>query len=192
MKRMWPAVFILAGLAVLAYGIGLMRDARNCAGWPTVEGTITASDIQVVSREKDRRIYAPNVAYTYVVGSRRFEGTRLTLVPRNYAGEQQTRSILARYPTGGTVRVFHHPNDPANAVLDTGSIGNEWALPLAEWRCWPSASTSLSRKPATDRAVPSPAFQLVFNSQIRSAANARRLPSARLAIGIMPAISSKA
>lgn len=130
MNRMWSAVFIVAGSGVLLYGIGLVRDARTCASWPSVEGRITASEAQVVARETDRRTYTPSVAYTYVVDGKRYEGNRLTLVPRNSPSLQLTHTILARYPVGGTVRVFHNPNDPASAVLDTGSVGNEWAYPI--------------------------------------------------------------
>ena len=131
MKRMWAFVFIAVGVAILIYGIGLVRDARTCASWPSVEGRIVSAEPQVVAREKDRRTYAPNVTYTYQVGGRNYESSRLTLVPRNYSTLSSVQSVLAAYPAGNTVKVFHDPADAANCVLVTTSTGTEWAYPLA-------------------------------------------------------------
>lgn len=130
MNRMWSLVFIISGLAVLIYGIGVVRDARNCGTWPKTEGRVTSSDAQVVSREKGRGVYAPNVAYSFQVATKRYESSRLTLVPRNYPSLQQTESILARYPVGAKVTVYYDPKSPENCVLVTTTTGTEWAYAL--------------------------------------------------------------
>jgi hypothetical protein len=128
---MWPYLFVIVGIALGIYGVGLVQDARRCATWPTVEGQILRTDAQVVSREKDQRRYAPNVVYTYAVNGKSHESSRLTLVPRNYAQLSTVQDILAQYPAGGTTRVFHHPDNPANCVLVTTPTGTEWAYPVA-------------------------------------------------------------
>jgi hypothetical protein len=128
---MWPYVFIVSGIAVLIYGIGLVIDARNCAKWPTAKGEITKSEPEVVGREKDRRTYAANIAYTYAVNGTRYDGVRITLVPRNYTQLSGVQSALAQFPVGGAVNVFHDPKDPSNSVLLTTSTGTEWAYPIA-------------------------------------------------------------
>jgi hypothetical protein len=129
-NRMWAFVFFASGLAVLIYGIGLVRDARACAHWPKVEGRVTSAEAQVVAKEKNKTTYAPNVAYTYVVDGKRYESSRLTLVPRNYVGLQQVQAVLAAYPVHGTVSVFYDPRDPANCVLVSVATGTEWAYPI--------------------------------------------------------------
>jgi hypothetical protein len=127
---MWPFVFVAAGICVLIYGIGLVRDARNCARWPSVDGRITGAEPQVVGREKDRRTYAPNVTYTYLVGGKSYESSRVTLVPRNYSTLSGVQSVLSQYPVGGSVKVFHDPRDPSNCILVNSPTGTEWAYPL--------------------------------------------------------------
>ncbi len=130
MKRMWPLIFFAAGVAVLIYGIGLIMDARNCASWPSVQGNVISSEAQVVGREKDKRTYAPAVVFTYLVNGTTYQGTRVTLVPRNYGLLSSVQSVLSRYPVGGTTRVFHDPKNPANSVLVNSPVGTEWAYAL--------------------------------------------------------------
>lgn len=130
MNRVWAVGFFVAGAAVLCYGIRLVREARACARWPRVEGRIVSAEATVIAREKDQRTYAPSVTYTYVVGGKRFEGNRLTLVPRNTISLGRARDMLAPFPVGATVGVFHDPKDPSRSVLVTTTTGAEWAYPI--------------------------------------------------------------
>ena len=130
MKRMWSIVFIVSGVAVLIYGIGIVRDARACANWPRVEGRIVSAEAEVVSREKNKTTYAPSVAYTFSVGGREFKGSRVTLVPRNTISLPTVQALLAQYPVGAPVPVFHDPRDPANCVLSIATNGTEWAYAI--------------------------------------------------------------
>ncbi|MEO5960092.1 MAG: DUF3592 domain-containing protein [Opitutaceae bacterium] len=127
---MWSIVFIAAGVALLIYGIGIVRDARACANWPRVEGRIVSAEPEIVSREKNKTTYAPSVAYTFSVGGREFKGSRVTLVPRNTISLPAVQAMLAPYPVGGTVTVFHDPREPANCVLSTATNGTEWAYAI--------------------------------------------------------------
>ena len=131
MKRMWPLLFALTGAALLIYGLPLVRDARGIGSWPSVDGVIKSSEPEVVGREKDRRTYAPSVSYHYVVQGKEYEGHRVTLVPRNYPQLYAVQNALAPFPVGATVKVFHHPSDPANSVLVPKRTGTEWAYPIA-------------------------------------------------------------
>jgi len=124
---MWALVFLAAGVAVLIYGIGIIREARACARWPQVIGTVIRAEAQVVGREKNRTTYAPNITYRYVVDGKSYESSRHTLVPRNTTSTQQLQAVLASFPVGGTVAVFYDPADPARCVLDTTVAGTEWA-----------------------------------------------------------------
>jgi len=127
---MWALVFFAAGIAVLIYGIGLIRDVRACAHWPRVEGKVISAEVQVVAREKNRTTYAPDVTYRYVVNGQSYESTRYTLVPRNTTSTQQVQAMLARFPAGNAATVFYSPTDPANSVLDVTAAGTEWAYAL--------------------------------------------------------------
>jgi hypothetical protein len=130
MKRMWPYVFVAAGICVLIYGVGLIRDARNCARWPSIEGRIVRSEAQVVGRERKQPTYSPDVMFTYLVDGKTYESSRITLVPRNYSSLTSVQSVLGRYPVGATVQVFHDPADPSNCVLVNVPTGTEWAYAI--------------------------------------------------------------
>jgi hypothetical protein len=126
----WALVFFASGAALLFYGLRLVRDARSCARWPRAEGRILTSAVSVVSRQKDKRWYAPSVSYFYTVAGQRHQGARLTLVPRNYTLQSQANAAISRYPAGSPVHVFHDPRDPTSCVLEARTTGTEWAYPL--------------------------------------------------------------
>jgi hypothetical protein len=123
-------MFFVPGAAFLFYGVRLVRDARACARWPRAEGQILATEVSVVSRQKDKRLYAPSIRYCYWVAGKRHESSRLTLVPRNYGLQSQATAAVSRYAVGSTVHVFHDPRDPGNCVLEARATGTEWAYPL--------------------------------------------------------------
>lgn len=127
---MWAIIFFVAGAATLIYGIGLVRDARQCAHWLTAEGRIVTAEAAVVGRDKNRRTYAPDIVYSYAVEGKTYEGRRVTLVPRNYPTQSGVNAVLAQYAVGSTPRVYYDPRDPANAVLVNQPTGTEWAYPL--------------------------------------------------------------
>lgn len=130
MNRMWALVFFAAGVALLIYGIGLIRDARACEHWPQVSGKIISTEAQVVAKEKNKTTYAPSVTYRYEVAGKSYESSRVTLVPRNTKNRSSVEAMLAPYRVGDTAPVFHDPKDPANAILDTTLAGTEWAYAI--------------------------------------------------------------
>lgn len=114
-------VFSLLVLLLLA-GATLLkaREARKARAWPGVQGRITVS----------RRIEGPvepvstnaplppeiEIEFTYEVAGTSYIGDRPTLAER-IAGTEADR-LLARYPAGTEVTVFHDPADPSVSVLE--------------------------------------------------------------------------
>ena len=84
--------------------------------WPSVVGTITASSLQQPNPKKSA-IYSVAVRYTYRVGGRDYECSRIFWGP-NEGTEQEMAEIVAAYPVGKDVWVQHDKNDPANAILE--------------------------------------------------------------------------
>lgn len=90
-----------------------IQMAKASAGWPTVTGTVTAS-------ERVKRMFRkqPRVTYSYSVNGVPFTSDRISFA----AGypPKETDAILSRYPVGGQVVVAHAPDNPSQATLETG------------------------------------------------------------------------
>lgn len=131
MSRGWALVFVAAGVLLLIYGIGLVREARSSGNWPSVLGKVVSAETTVVGHEKNKSIYAPQVVYRYVVEGREHESSRLALVPRNSSSRAQVEAWIAPYVVGSEVKVFYDPANPGEGVLDPKARGSEPAYAIA-------------------------------------------------------------
>jgi hypothetical protein len=89
-----------------------VRLSRESTGWPTVPGTITASErVKVMWRTQ------PRVVYTYEIDGKSYNGNKIILagVP-----SKEIDQVLSRYPVGSTVTVSYLPGNPALALLQPG------------------------------------------------------------------------
>jgi len=131
--RVFPWVVAAAGGLAIYVGAGNLADARASRDWPSVEGTITVSD---VVRETERTsatdmkrtsvTWRAKVAYRYVVDGTSYEGTRIAYGAYDTAERERAARTVARYPVGHTVVVFYKPADPAESVLEPGTAGVPW------------------------------------------------------------------
>jgi Protein of unknown function (DUF3592) len=78
------------------------------------EGTVTTAERAKVMFRKQ-----PRITYSYTVNGAPFTGNRISFAGGYPPG--QTDAILSRYPVGQQVVVFHAPDSPAEATLETGS-----------------------------------------------------------------------
>lgn len=85
--------------------------ARN---WPFVEGTVigTQTNSQGISR---------NFQYRYCVNGLEYLGARRSFFDYNSSDGQRAYRVLAKYLPGSVVRVYYHPDDPEDAVLEPGA-----------------------------------------------------------------------
>jgi len=99
-------------------GVGRVREARACARWPQTEGRGLTSGSVVVGRDKSRNLYAPSVTYAFFVAGREFNGTWVTLVPRNDPSLSAVQATLASVPAG---RPFCYPGPVVRGGSADGS-----------------------------------------------------------------------
>jgi hypothetical protein len=120
-------VFSGIGYYLLSKALHLRRQAAAAEHWPTAIGTVIAADIEKrVSKSQDEfDTFVPQVRYAYLVNGSHREGRviRFGLDGMGYVVEKQARDHIARYPVGATVPVRYDPQDPEQAVLETGQIG---------------------------------------------------------------------
>ena len=125
-----PMLFIAVGLLVLAAGARPWRAARRSGRWPGVDGLIIKSQVKLQDVSTDGNLDplpSANIVYLYAVAGRPYQGHRVTLGPIQL---WSVKRMVTRYPKGMVCRVFHHPRQPARAVLLHGLRAGHWVLPL--------------------------------------------------------------
>jgi hypothetical protein len=83
---------------------------------PTVDGTVTAADVQArwTGHGTD---HVPHVAYRYVVAGVTYTCTRFWWIEHCYDDEQAARKALRGLTVGNGVRVRYDPANPRDAVV---------------------------------------------------------------------------
>lgn len=115
------ALLFAAGLVALLSGGADWLRAREMADWPSVPGVVTASETYSAEFRGmgARRAPAVRIAYAYADGDVAYHNERVGIkavpVETNTAEGQR---LLAQYPVGAAVTVYHDPDDPATAVLE--------------------------------------------------------------------------
>jgi Protein of unknown function (DUF3592) len=111
---MLQLIFLIAFPFALWKAWQNIQLAKASTSWPTVSGTVTASERAKVMFRKQ-----PRVLYSYSVNGTPFMGNRIS-----FAGgypPKETDAILSRYSVGREVVVSHAPDKPAEATLETGA-----------------------------------------------------------------------
>jgi hypothetical protein len=86
--------------------------------YSTATGTITSSKVEA-DDSGEGTTYRPSIKYTYEVDNKRYEGDRYRYGQMD-TGDHSAHQIVASFPVGSQVEVYHAPNDPADAVLQAG------------------------------------------------------------------------
>lgn len=117
----FPAIFVVAGLALLWAGTTEWRHARASASWPTAPGIVETSQSTV-----QRRSRHVHIGYAYEVQAVRYRSSRVAFGSYSPAAG---RRWLRQYPVGATVTVRFDPRDPATSVLEPRVIEGNWVMP---------------------------------------------------------------
>ena len=130
-----PWWLLVGGLGVVVGG-WLVSEGVRSKSWPTVDGTVTESDVALGQRPAGDRTnrwatYHPVVRYRYKVNDSSYTGKNITMAIDLLGwGEGAYRddavAVAARYPVGAVVTVHYKPSDPAIAVLEPGA--SSWAV----------------------------------------------------------------
>ncbi len=118
------ALFILGGLVLLVVRRRRSALSRASRSWPTVSGTVLASEVRHYGiTESARRRYYPAVTYRYEVDGRTYSGKRMYF--DEVASTESWAAELARkYPVGSTAPVYYDPADPECALLEPRLSGS--------------------------------------------------------------------
>lgn len=119
-------LFFLAAFALIALAAGLkLLESRTVAGWSPAPGRIIRSKegYRTIHRlegmPEDRKIADIAYEYTLVDASgqpQTFTGNRIGVAEQIAA--EEVAGLLARYPVGASVTIYHDTENPMRAVLE--------------------------------------------------------------------------
>ena len=93
--------------------------------YPSVEGRITHSELTVHRGSKGGNTYGVNIAYSYEVSGRTFEGNRYRFTEGSSSDSAWAQKALATFHTGAAAKVYYRPDDPGVALLEPGVDGSD-------------------------------------------------------------------
>lgn len=113
------------GALGVAGGVQAYLSAEDSSRWPSVQATITLSEIagEYTDSVKSYWVVRPSIKYAYEVEGQAFEGDRLTFrsIKRSFGmAEHGLERLLNKYPVGQPVQVYFNPADPSQSVLEAG------------------------------------------------------------------------
>ncbi len=114
-------IFALVGGAIFfIFALPPLQYASSSKSWPTVQGEITRSDIDVWNRE-GKTHYQPDIAYTYYVDGKKYSSSKINAgEPPMDNNANTAKQIQAKYPVGEKVTVWYDPGLPASSALEPG------------------------------------------------------------------------
>ena len=113
-------IFIATGASAMLGGVNELLLAQASASWSITQGTIIHSEIQS-SSDSDGTTYQPIIRFTYQAKGQEFRGNKVFFGGGFSSGDiSYSRRITQKYPKGKTVKVFYHPSEPQQSVLEAG------------------------------------------------------------------------
>jgi hypothetical protein len=115
-------LFVVAGIAFAFIGYTSYQSGMESKNWPVANGSVIQSKIEKrtettgtgTSKRKVVKSYAV-VKYTYAVGNRDYQSSRIT-----FGQSKDAYKTVSRYPKGKNIQVYYDPENPAQAVLEPG------------------------------------------------------------------------
>lgn len=117
---LWTSITVAADY----FTVSSMVLQMQMESWPSVQGTITRSEVDAV-RSNKTTTYGLKVAYTYSVDGQQYEGSKARPSMWRTGDRGFAEELVARYPLGATIPVYYRPGQPSEAVLETGMDGSQ-------------------------------------------------------------------
>jgi hypothetical protein len=114
------SLFLLAGVATMAWGWAIIARARRTQAWPATTGTVTHSAVADADS-------IPDIRFRYAVDGVDHEGT-YAFPAGTQPSQELTATYLAKYPPGALVAVHYDPAQPERATLEPGLGRGDWLI----------------------------------------------------------------
>jgi hypothetical protein len=124
----FPLMLLMWDAVQLARAGNANAEGTASIDWPTVDGTITASQVveNATGSRASRYEFTPAISYSYVVDGHPYVGTRVRFLAFDPHGRGEAQAIVARYPVNAKVTVHYDAASPSDAVLEPGAPPRRW------------------------------------------------------------------
>lgn len=131
----FAAVFFVGGLMAYQHITKPMaEEAEASKEWPSVEGTVTQSELNK-SRDNDGNdMYSADIQYKYSVDGKEYTDGSIQTMDGSTSMKSSVKKTVKKYAVGTQVQVYYDPEFPNTAVLEPGTsllFGILLKLPLA-------------------------------------------------------------
>jgi hypothetical protein len=133
--RVFPAVFIVAGALLAAYGLRNLYLAFQSLSWPSAEAVIEQSSVDFHRGQHHRNgrssagTYHARIIYAFQVEGVEYQGTRVTFGDYGSSTPFHAREVANRFPMGKQVKAYYSPKNPRHCVLEPGVDWATWLHP---------------------------------------------------------------
>lgn len=151
---MMALVLAVVGVLMLATGAFRLWSGLGSSAWPTAEGTVLESRLEVVS-DAETTTTTAHIRYEYVVDGTRWVSSRIWLAQPSLDLSGWSRRMVQTHPAGAAVSVHYRPDAPWESALVVGAGPAAYAQPVAGAALLAIAAVTPGR--ARLRARPAPA-----------------------------------
>ena len=120
------SIFLLIGL--VAFYLMAIRPLLYVAAaqdWAVTPCTIVSSEVGVHHGD-DSITYSIDLTYKYEVRGKSYQSDRYHFVGGSSSGRAAKQAIVTRYPVGAKTTCYVDPDDPSEAVIERGLVGEMW------------------------------------------------------------------
>jgi hypothetical protein len=98
------------------------KNGKASKNWPTTEGTIHTSRVDMYTGSEGGATYQPIIEYSYQVADKQYFSSRIYVGSTRYTGgPRNANKWVARFPAGNLATVYYDPVNPDQAVLEPGT-----------------------------------------------------------------------
>ncbi len=119
------APIVLAGIALIAYGVHRLWLLRAISEWSPLKATIVSAELLDLSLREGEPQFRPKLKYEYSVQGKSFSSTVLGISESafDFHSEDEAKEFMARVSPGSHVDVLVNPTVPRDAFLAPGASG---------------------------------------------------------------------
>jgi Protein of unknown function (DUF3592) len=113
---------LIAGLYLTWTGTSGVISASMAKSWPTVQGMLRTKEIWMRYSPRGGTSYVPLMTYSYEVNGNTYTGEKISTYNLDSNSREDAQDVIDSYSADFPLTVHYSPSNPANAVLQIGSI----------------------------------------------------------------------
>jgi len=117
------SIFVVVGCVVATLMISKSQVGIDQQAWVERDGTVLSSKVEINAADNENP-YVPMVEYTYTHGGRQYSSKKISDADPATNDYQDAQETVLKYPAGSVATVYVSPDEPSQAVLNTGGLNS--------------------------------------------------------------------